>query len=160
MVLGVNDESQISDLSLFAQRGEEYLNQIIKVKTNEMNEENTDRKAHELLAKSDLLYIYGMSIGETDALWWQRVCELLHSKKSLHVIIQQHDSPANHILQRRFVTFQNQIRNRIVSFWGGDLDQKNAIKKRIHVDRINIFSQLENLVKETDSEEENSFHAS
>ncbi len=70
MVLGVNDISQIAAPQLFDGYDDEYINEMIKQKTNEMNEANSDEKAFELLKASDLIYIYGMSTGKTDKLWW------------------------------------------------------------------------------------------
>ena len=77
MVLGVNDVSQIAAPSLFEGYDDFFINEVIKQKTNELNGRNTDKKAFELLQKSDLIYIYGMSIGATDKLWWDRICTLM-----------------------------------------------------------------------------------
>ena len=67
MVMGVDNISQIKKPEIFENVEAEYLDDIIKVNNNRMCEENTDVRAHNMLKGSDFLYIYGMSLGETDA---------------------------------------------------------------------------------------------
>lgn len=112
MVLGVNDISQISDSSLFDGYDDEFINEIIKQKTNEINEENMDQKVFELLKSSDLIYIYGMSTGATDKLWWERICELMNQKKDLHLIIHKFDAPEDGLIRRSFRVFIKKSKKR------------------------------------------------
>lgn len=58
-----------------------------------MNGEYVDSRVYELLEKSNLIYIYGMSIGETDAIWWKRICDLLSQKQNLRIILHCFDAP-------------------------------------------------------------------
>ena len=146
MVLGVNDESQIKNVALFENKGEEFINQIIKIKANEMNEENTDANVHNLLKNSDLFYIYGMSIGETDALWWQRIIDVLNSKSNAIVIIHCFDAPTDSYLQRKIQTFKRERVEKFLAYSNLDNARKAQLKSRIYIDTSNIFDTLHNLV--------------
>ncbi len=142
MVFGVNDDSQISDISLFDGYDEVYINQLIKIKTNEMHESNTDNKAFELLKQSDLIYIYGMSFGETDALWWQRICEIMKNKPNLHLILHCHDVPTDDCLAFDFQFFSKKKKEDFLKYCSYDEPVKTHIGKQIHICRSNLFSEL------------------
>ena len=147
MVLGVNDISQIMEPTIFEGFDEEYINEIIKQKTNEINEENTDKKVFELLKTSDLIYIYGMSVGETDKLWWERICALMEKKSKLHLIIHKYDAPEDGLIRRAFRLFTSTVRKKFTAFSDLDEDRKKEIEARIHIGRTNIFDSLNMLVE-------------
>lgn len=147
MVFGVGDKSQIAMPSLFDGYSNEYINQIIKSEIDKDNKENTYKKAFNVLGNSKLIYIYGMSIGETDKLWWDKICTLMHNDKNLNIIIHMFDTPKNMLIRRKYTTFENQVRERFLSFSNLDKSQKDNICKRIHIDGSNIFNGLTNLVE-------------
>lgn len=147
MVLGVNDISQIEEPQLFEGYDEEYINEIIKQKTNEINEENSDSKAFDLLKTSDLIYIYGMSTGETDKLWWERICKLMSRNPNLHLIIHKYDAPEDGLIRRAFRLYVNETRKVFTSYSGLDDETRKNIEKRIHINKTNIFSDLKDLIK-------------
>ena len=151
MVLGVNDISQIAEPALFNGFDEEYINEMIKPKTNEINEENSDQKAFELLKSSDLIYVYGMSLGETDKLWWERIYELMERKGNLHLIVHSYDAPEDGLIRRAFRMYANSVRKIFIEFSCLDEGKKKAISDRIHIDRTNIFEELNMLVDSQDN---------
>lgn len=156
MILGVNDESQIEDMSIFDGYGEEYVGQLIKIKSNQMNDEGIDEKVHTLLKESNIIYVYGMSIGETDALWWKRICELLKQKKNLLLIIHKYDAPEEKLINRSFVTYTKEKKAEFLSSSTLSDEEKKVISSRIYIDRSNIFKGLEKLVeKKNDNAESN-----
>lgn len=146
MVLGVNDESQIANKALFSGLEEEYINQMIKVKANELNEENTDQKAHSILQSSDIIYIYGMALGQTDALWWKRIYKIMNTKGTVHLIIHSHNAPERTLNSREFQIYAKKKRKEFVSFGEPSGSVKEGIMERIHIDGSNIFSRLTNII--------------
>lgn len=146
MVLGVNDVSQIAAPSLFEGYDDFFINEVIKQKTNELNGRNTDKKAFELLQKSDLIYIYGMSIGATDKLWWDRICTLMAQKSHLHLIIHRHDAPEEGLIRRRFLEFTNQVKKEFTAYSQMNDAIRKALETRIHIDRTNIFKDIKDIV--------------
>lgn len=146
MVFGVNDETQIKCKELFDGHDEEIVNQLIKIKANEMNEQNMDSKVHAVLKNSNLIYIYGMSIGATDALWWKRIAEIMKSNPNLHVIINYFGEDTTRLISGRERRFENSQRKQFTKYCELSEEDKNKIEKRIHIDRRNIFSELKDLV--------------
>ena len=153
LVLGVNDLSQVAEPMLFDGYDEEYINELIKPKTNEINQENADKKAFDLLKGSDVIYVYGMSIGETDKLWWERICELMLQKPNLHLILHQYDAPEDGLIRREFRLFVNKERKRFTAYSDLDDAKKASIEARIHIDRTNIFEGLLKIVESPTNEE-------
>lgn len=151
MVLGVNDESQINNMALFENQDEGYINQIIKQQTNRINEEQVDENTHKLLQNSDLIYIYGMSIGETDAIWWKRICEIMVKNKSMRIIVYAFDAPPDGRIRRKYLAFEKRRKSDIVKYSSLDDETKEQIKGRIHVANRNLFSGLQNIAKEHDT---------
>lgn len=148
MVLGVNDETQIVAPEIFSGVGEEYKYQVIKQKTNQMNEQNVDTKTATLLGQSHLIYIYGMSLGRTDALWWNRIIDLMLKNKNLHVIIHCFDGPKDTLIQRRIQTFNREMKRAFLSYSDEEQKYVEQLENRIHIDRSNIFASLEDVAKE------------
>lgn len=99
MVFGVNDKSQIAKPDSFnCENGDLYEELLIKQQANQGYQENADAKAKKLLQDSHILYIYGMSIGATDKLWWERVCAWLAAYPDRHVILFCYDMPEEGII--------------------------------------------------------------
>ena len=142
MVMGVDNISQIKKPEIFENVEAEYLDDIIKVNNNRMCEENTDVRAHNMLKGSDFLYIYGMSLGETDATWWSRICEIMKNKKNLLLIIYSYDAPEEELLRRRRVTFDNNVRRTFTKYCDYEPEIKQEIERRIIIQNQNLFKSL------------------
>lgn len=147
MVLGVNDLSQIKAPELFQGTPEENINQIIKRNTNEMYEEHTDSQVLELLNKSNLIYIYGMSIGDTDKIWWERIIDLMKSNSSIHLIIYRIDKVEDELMRRRVKTFENEVKEHFLENQELTDQQRRKLQSQIHIDGLNIFEGLKDLGK-------------
>ncbi|MBO5081205.1 MAG: bacteriophage abortive infection AbiH family protein [Lachnospiraceae bacterium] len=148
MVLGVNDDSQLKNLELFDGYYPEYKAQLIKKETNEMNEQQIDSKVHNLLLISDIIYIYGMSIGETDAIWWQRICEILKKSTSKRIIIHCYDAPTEKLLRTQYRVYEREMKKTFLNYSKMSDEDKQAILPRIHIDSSNIFLKLHNIFNE------------
>ena len=142
MVLGVNDEKQIANTDLFKNKDYEYMSQIIKPKTNELNEENIVEKTKKIIQNSDLLYIYGMSIGETDAIWWNEICSVMNRKKNMYLILHAYDAPEETLIRTNYLKFERERKNKLVSFSDISPMEKDNIVNRIIVTKNNIFGAL------------------
>ena len=145
MVLGVNDETQIVNMKLFENEYPEYLAQIIKKETNQMNGEYVDRRVYELLEKSNLIYIYVMSIGETDAIWWKRICDLLSQKQNLRIILHCFDAPQESLFRTKHIAYERKMRERLIRFSEFDEEKNNEISQRIHIATNNIFNEIKDI---------------
>ena len=120
-----------------------------------MYEENTDEKAHQLLRNSDVIYVYGMSIGETDKLWWERICQVMKEKQYLQLILHKHDAIERSLTGRKYATYIKEERQKFVSFSDYSDEVKDEIMSRIYIDTSNIFIELKDLVKKDGSDTDN-----
>ena len=153
MVFGVNDKSQITKPEIFnCEDGDLYENILIKQQANQGYQENTDTKAKILLDDSNILYIYGMSIGITDKLWWERVCVWLAGSTDRHIIFHCFDLPAEGIIDTDRKIAERKARRKITRYSQLDDQKKRAIETRIHVTDANLFQGLTNIAKDAAEE--------
>ena len=136
MIFGVNDESQIANMALFEGVSPNYLKSLIKQKTNQGNEARTDEKTLDIINSSSCFYIYGMSMGATDAIWWRRIIERMKAQPSVHVYIYGYDAPQETLMQRKRWFYNDQKKEQLLSFATG---QTTGLADRIHVISDNIF---------------------
>lgn len=145
MVFGVNDESQIANMELFNEQSPHYLNLFIKQKTNKSNEAQIDEKTLKIIRNSSFIYIYGMSIGDTDKIWWQRIVETMKAQPNMHVFIYCFDAPKDTLIRQKRWFFDEEEKQKFLNFADGD---NSVLEPRIHIIDNNIFGTLANLVKE------------
>lgn len=143
MMLGVSDESQIVNQELFENQYHKL--QLIKPLWNNLNENGVDDATHKLLKGSDLIYIYGMSLGETDALWWKRIGDLLYNNVDLIVIIYVHKSFQQNVIERDKIIFRESKKDEFLRFVTYNASVKANLKRRIFVTFENIFTCLQDL---------------
>lgn len=147
MIFAVNDESQIPNISVFdCENGNIYKNSIIKKLANESFRENTDAVAKNILDRSQIIYIYGMSVGLTDKLWWTRICNWLRANRDRHLIIQRYNAPLKGVLQIDYQIFENEQRNKFLSFCELEHNKISELENRIHITGENIFEAISGIV--------------
>ncbi|SKB68484.1 Bacteriophage abortive infection AbiH [Salegentibacter holothuriorum] len=83
MILGVNDLSQIKNKSFHSNQN--VLEAIVKEKCNKASRHTLDELLKRKINVSDLICIFGSSIGDTDNIWWELIGERL--KKNIPLII-------------------------------------------------------------------------
>lgn len=147
MVFGVNDESQISNIEVFeCEDGDLYKNLLIKQNANATYQENTDSKAANIIKNSNLIYVYGMSIGETDKLWWSRTCDWILINPNHHLIVRDYSLPEKTVIQVNYQLAQRKTKRKISKFYNGEDAKKSTIESRIHITSDNIFDTLKDIV--------------
>lgn len=150
MVFGVNDETQITNSQIFeCEYGDIYKKAFIKIQANQSYQENTDVKAKNMLDSSQLVCVYGMSIGATDKLWWERICKWLSSNSERHLIIFKHGMPPKSVLQTQYSIEERKCKKEITQYAQLNNTQKEEIENRIHVTDNNIFEKIKNTADKT-----------
>jgi hypothetical protein len=71
MILGVNDVTQIANENLRTETG--VINRYIKTSCNDTYGTNVDTKCQYWLENANLVCLFGLSIGDTDKKWWQKL---------------------------------------------------------------------------------------
>lgn len=79
IIMGVNDESQL-DLQGGVTLTESLTWKLIKPTLNQGSRHNFDLPAKEIISRSDMIAIYGVSYGDTDKLWWEEIVNWLRKK--------------------------------------------------------------------------------
>ncbi len=123
LILGVNDVDQIANEEW---RKKSFIrSQLIKPLINYELEHEIDNKCVNYINSADLICIYGMSIGETDKLWWKHIISRLILKRNLFIIVYHYDNNYDNIKCHSFPRSQKDIRKKLISMH--DTDDENLI---------------------------------
>ena len=146
MALGVNDESQVA-YDIFDDNEPEYREQLIKPLFNSAMGEGMDVIATDVLTSSDVIYIYGMSLGETDKRWWERVINYMNNKQTVILIIHNLDIPERGLIPTHYSRSVRDIRNAFLDYSSVALssEQYQSIYQRIFPKSFNCFEMLKDI---------------
>lgn len=87
-ILGLNDPSQIANSLLTANKS--LTGYIIKSQVNEALGERRVIDAKRIIDNSDYIGIYGMSLGDTDKMWWEYLLAWLQAKNTRRLVLYVH----------------------------------------------------------------------
>lgn len=143
MILGVNDISQIKNEKLKTVR--KIKRAIVKPEMNRYAGTLRDDRCSTIINMSDLICIFGMSIGETDKVWWNLIVKKL-LESNLRIII---FSKFGEIIPRRSYQLQDEkdaVIDKLLSFGTINQQQKETIRDRIFVCfNSNMFTATRNI---------------
>ena len=132
LTLGLNDETQLAtdffDMS--------DLNDLIKPKSLENNREYMRRDAENLIDNSDIIVIFGMSIGSTDKHWWEKIAYSLMNSKNKKLIIHLYEKTPSFLSPRKARIRRESKENDFLSHLDNlDLsdEQKAQLRKQIYI---------------------------
>lgn len=139
MILGVNDPSQITDPAL--SEDEEVIRELVKPNQNKNSRTGYENAFKSVINKSDLICIYGMSLGETDKKWWDMISTWLSKSDRKLLVILKHEEKYS----SRFPHIQDKtirpIRERFLSFSTLSDSVKQKISEQIFIGINNdVFS--------------------
>ena len=132
MLLGINDPLQIENDEI--RKDEDLQQAIVKPYMNENTGSLRAKRCKESIYSADLICIFGMSLGETDRLWWEHIIAALLKKPKLAIILFSRSNEIN--LRREYRTGKKKkeaIIEKFLSYSSLDATQKNSIKERIYV---------------------------
>lgn len=92
IIMGVNDEGQL-DLSGGTTLTEALRWELIKPALNHDYGSDFDLSAKNVIAKSDIIAIYGVSYGDTDKLWWEEITNWLRQTPEHKLVAFIRDEP-------------------------------------------------------------------
>lgn len=146
MLFGVNDETQIANRFLFSECKEDYIAQIIKPKNNELFRAEVLKKAINILHESDVIYLYGTSMGITDLVWWEYLYQLLLHNEMLHVIVYCHNAPEESRINAEYYRFLRQRKEEFLKYCEYEPYVKERLMNQIHITTENIFKRFSDIV--------------
>lgn len=131
MVVGVNDPSQILNPDFAAD--EEVKSELVKSMQNESCRTDHEEEMRRLVDRSDIICIYGMSLGDTDKKWWEYIARWLTKNNDRILVVLKHE----HTYKPKYPHSQKNtiepIRERFLSYSDLKDDVKADIKKRVLV---------------------------
>lgn len=139
VIFGVDNDNQIKDLSIFNNCHASVKANFVKSLADDMYGEFTDKTSNDVLQRSDLIYIYGCSLGETDLTWWQRIIRLMKEKTDVYVIVYSFEL---HKIsgQRTFIDKErmvDSVKTKLLSYCSEN--DNTSLKERIYVTGEDVF---------------------
>lgn len=148
VVVGADNLGQVKDLPYITTR--RFERAFIKPTFNKSFDNSRVEKAEEIIKKSDIICIYGMSLGESDYSWVARIKEWLLSHKDNHLVYFVHDERV--FSKLNWDAIMDEEDGRIAGLLGKICDSGDEMGKifdQIHVPvGYDIFSVDEILKKE------------
>lgn len=130
-VCGVNDTSQIASNDLAS--NSDIANTYVKSEIQKLLGSNDGPNAMSLLTRADVLIIFGLSLGESDAQWWTAVVEQLKRNASLFVIIASIDVPTSRRIPTAYLRLSKKIKGRLLRFGGVSDKEADTLSERIFI---------------------------
>ena len=135
MILGVNDDSQINNELLKV--NEEFCNGFIKIQMNQLIGQQKTKDVKNLIFRSKIICLFGISMGKTDKIWWEEIIEwLLQDEENLLVIFwRDYKHLNNNKLPARTIRNNNRVKDKFLKLGNekfGD-DELELVKDRILV---------------------------
>ncbi|WP_404989139.1 AbiH family protein [Clostridium culturomicium] len=129
-ILGVNDSTQISN-KYFSETSD-MLVSMCKLDINKEIGEYSTTLAENMLS-NDIICICGMSIGETDKYWWDKVVDNLVRGKINMVIIFRYDTELDMRNLLKVKRKKEFIQDQLLNFYSGEIEDRSMLKNKIKV---------------------------
>lgn len=101
VIMGVDNETQIANINWAKQR--KFQRKLMKPSINQRSGSLADEAANKLLHESNIICIYGMSLGETDKSWWRAIGSWLMESDHMLIIYGYTGTPSFELtLQKKF----------------------------------------------------------
>ncbi|MEY8749422.1 AbiH family protein [Alkalicoccobacillus gibsonii] len=139
MLLGVNDHSQFS--SKLHEIDDESSFVLVKDITNTELRNTKKETATELIHKSNVMCIFGMSLGATDKMWWDLIGGRLLSDKSTQLVIFAYEGVNRGTSTRKIINMRKKWEKLFLSHLEVSEEAEEDLLDRIFIciDSNNIF---------------------
>jgi len=153
IVLGADNLQQLKDVKFPTTAKLERA--FIKPVFNQMYDKSRIKRAEDVISESDVICIYGMSLGESDSTWVKSIIEWLLKNLDHHLVYYEYSNAVFEKWQRDEIMDEEQDRktsllNRICT-----VDEANKIFDQVHIPvGYNIFAYkdlIDNFVREKES---------
>lgn len=138
-IMGVNDISQIKNEELA--KDSRFTKFIVKPINNSFNRTNNNKTATDIISNSNLICVYGMSLGETDKKWWIALLHWLSNDLNHQLIIFNYDEKYTPSCQFDKLEKEDEIIDILSNFSSSEKINVEELRERIHIAiHKNIFS--------------------
>lgn len=147
LILGLNDVSQLKNPEIIKNVPYNNYSHIIKPFINQSLSGNNHTRCLEILCESDLIYVYGTSIGVTDRVWWREVARIV-SRDSKKLTISHYDETYEKSTSKRI---QQEQKDAVIAKLLKAADWKEfdtGTRNRIHVlHNESVFDSLSGVME-------------
>lgn len=147
-ILGVNDSEQIKND--FFKNSDEMLICMNKLEINNDIGEYTISKAKSILRNSNIICIYGMSIGDTDKYWWQEIINNLKEGLTEMVIIFSYIPDLNINNRVKHRRAKKDIQNQLLRYCSDDEQLVDELRSKIKVLCNSEMFKMNFILKDSD----------
>lgn len=131
-IIGLSDKSQIANVRF--RENEEILDTLIKSKSIDVIRKNWYIDAKREITQSSIICIYGMSLGESDRMWWELILDWLSKRRMRHLFLFMYDSKElSPISTLAYRNFNINAKEQILKYAFGK--NVSEISNRIHIIR-------------------------
>lgn len=139
IILGVNDSSQIANGEFV--RDEDVKDLLVKPQANDAIRSIDVLYCQRLIELADIIFLYGLSIGETDRLWWQLIGKrMLVNDTARVVIFKYEDIQIDPTKGQKLGSKRRKVINDFMDKMG--LPDESNIRERIYVSFDQSFMTL------------------
>jgi len=132
MVVGVNDESQIANKELC--KNSIFNELLLKPEANRRYGQNKIETVKRIIDESVIVCIFGMSLGESDKMWWEYLCEWLSESQERRLIIYVKEKDTFVRSKRNIFLREDVVYEKMKSYATNLGDKWNIIKKQIYIE--------------------------
>lgn len=126
MILGVNDESQVSNKEFL--KDQDFRVSFIKDEYNTLIKHKINDLFNQKIAEADIICLFGSSLGETDNVWWYKIAEQL--KRDVKVIIYQKSNLVSSRWQYKIGVVEREMKRVLID---KVIEDKNIAESKILV---------------------------
>ncbi|MGN0386694.1 MAG: hypothetical protein ACI4EX_12535 [Lachnospiraceae bacterium] len=128
---------------------------MIKSKINDSLGELKTEAAKKIINGSDYVFIYGMSLGATDAMWWNYLAAWLNEKNTRRLVLYAYEKPTGNPSGPEKLRQQDKWKNVFLTAAGVKKEAWSNLRSRIIVvlrSKIFDFSGIKLVDKEAETE--------
>jgi hypothetical protein len=137
VIMGVDNRNQIANPSL--RDNNRLIQTLVKPEVNNALENLKNDEAYSLIDKSNLIALFGMSIGLTDSSYWKKIGEWLRKESSHHLLIFYKLDEGDKIHPENKISNFNYIRDIFIRHTGNsDVINRDQIHVCYETDMFNL----------------------
>ncbi len=129
-IIGLNDVTQIANEELA--KDTRFTKYIVKPAVNELLRNGNDGTATAIVNNSQIICIYGMSLGETDKKWWTLILKWLNAVSERQLIIFAYDEKYKQNTQFDWIEKEDDIID-MLSHYSENVEMVENLRPRIHI---------------------------
>lgn len=153
MIMGVNDFSQLPFSGNLTKRAKRRL---IKPEKNKAIGYQIDETSEKYISNSSIICIYGMSIGETDKVWWKRIGKWLikNESKALIYFVQNDNIKKDTVYAiDRIIDAEEDYCEKLLDALNIPKEKRETLRDKVFIIINSKFMQI-NMVKELSANQE------